>query len=187
MARADLEGAKALYPSCAMGVEEWITFFNSAGGLTAMGKILYDIYDEVRSEEERSAGVRRIGRRPGRASVPLDEVMQVVLPVEFTNDPLPKALAGLMKGKSQGQFAYRVPMSQAHLSRILNGKWDPPMSLIERIAEAAGVKPWYFAEWRAQYIGELITEVLTDSPHLGITALRGLRTSRRKQAAHTAS
>lgn len=179
MARADLEGAKALYPSCEMGVDAWLQFFGSPPGLQAMGKILYDIYDEVMSTEERNAGMRRIGRRPGRAAVPLEEVMGIVLPQEFTNDPLPSALAQLLRGRSQRQFAYKVPCSQSHLSRILSGERVPDLDQLERIAQAAGVRPWYFPEWRAQYVSALVTEVLSDNPHISVTALKTLRESRR--------
>lgn len=179
MARADLEGAKALYPSCRMGLAEWVAFFDSPPGLQAMGKILYDIYDEVRSAEERKAGLRRIGRRPGRPAVSLDEVMSVVLPTEFTTDPLHVALAGLIGARSQRQFAYKVPISQPHLSRILSGERVPGLEQLEQIATAAGVQPWYFAEWRAKYIGELIAEAFTRAPNLSISALRTLRDRRR--------
>lgn len=162
-----------------MGVDEWVTFFNSPAGTGAMGKIVYDIYDEVKSAEERNAGLRRIGRRPGRSAVPLDEVMAVVLPTEFTNDPLPLALSRLIVGKSQRQFARRVPITQSHLCRLLSGERVPNLEQLERLAEAAGVQPWYFMEWRAQYISTLMGEVMAQSPHLSITALRVMRDGRR--------
>jgi len=177
--RADLESAKSLYPACGMGVDEWVTFFNSPAGLGAMGKILYDIYDEVRSAEERNAGLRRIGRRPGRSAVPLSEVMEVVLPQEFTNDPLTVSLARLIGHRSQRQFARKVPITQSHLCRVLSGERQPNLTQLERIAEAAGVRPWYFPEWRAQYISALLSEVLVESPHLSISALRAMRDGRR--------
>ena len=179
MVRADLEAAKRLYPACAMGVDDWVAFFNSPAGLGAMGKILYDIYDEVRSAEERNAGLRRIGRRPGRSAVPLQEVMAVVLPAEFTNDPLTVSLIRLIGHRSQRQFAARIPVTQSHLCRILSGERHPNLEQLERIAEAAGVKPWYFPEWRALYISTLLSEVMTTSPNLSITALRAMRDGRR--------
>lgn len=179
MARADLEGAKQLYPSCDMGAAAWMQFFGTPPGLQAMGKILYDIYDEVKSTEERNAGIRRIGRRPGRVAVPLEEVMGIVLPAEFTNDPLPVALARLLKGRSQRQFAYKVPCSQSHLSRILSGERMPDLAQLELIALAAGVRPWFFPEWRAQYVTALIGEMLAENPHLSVSALKAFRDGRR--------
>ncbi len=180
MAKADLERARQLYPSCEMGMDEWMSFFGTAAGLRAMGRIIYDIYDEVVSREEREAGKRRIGRRPARDATSLAQVMAVVKPEEFSNEPLHIALRRLLRGRSQRQFAMRVPISQPHLNRLLAGPRSYNLELIESLADAAGVPPWHFAEWRALYIGGLITEVLANNPHMGITALRGLRNTRMK-------
>lgn len=180
MAKADLDRARELYPSCSMGVEEWLTFFGTSAGLRAMGRIFYDIFDEVLSREERENGTRRIGRRPAREAVSLAQVMAVVKPDEFSNEPLPDALQKLLRGRSQAQFCRKVPISQSYLSRILSG--DRPVTdldLMERLADAASVHPWHFIEWRAGYMGELVTEVMRQSPHIGITALRTLRANRR--------
>jgi transcriptional regulator with XRE-family HTH domain len=187
MAKADLERAKELYPSCHMGMEEWTNFFGTAAGLRAMGRILYDIYDELMSKEEREAGKRRIGRRPARSAVPLSVLMTVVRPEEFSNDPLPEALRKLLRGRSQRAFARKVPCSQPYLCRVLTGERPPDLEMIERLAQAAGVQPWHFPEWRAQYLGALITEVLQESPHLGITAIKGVRTTRMRVERVTAN
>lgn len=178
MAKADLERAKALYPSCAMGMEEWTGFFGTGPGLRAMGRILYDVYDELMSKEEREKGVRRIGRRPARSAVSLSELMAVVKPEEFSNEPFPVALKRLLRGRSQRVFARKVPIDQSYLSRLIAGERPPDLELLENIATAASVPPWHFPEWRAMYLGQLITEVLVESPHLGITAIKGVRTTR---------
>lgn len=180
MAKADLERARSLYPSCNMGLEEWTAFFGTAAGLRAMGRILYDIYDEVVSREERENGKRRIGRRPAREATTLAGVMAVVKPEEFSNDPLPIALKKLLRGRSQRQFARKVPVSQPYLNRLLLGQHSRyDLELLEALADAAEVPPWHFPEWRALYISGLVQEVLLTQPHLGITALRGLRNSRK--------
>jgi len=182
VAKADLSKAKELYPSCNMGVDEWATFFGTPPGLQAMGRVIYDIYDELLSVEERNAGVRRIGRRPARPAVPLSEVFDMLFPQEWTNEPFPQALSRLLSGRSHRQFAGKVPMSPSHLSRVLSGEREVNLEMIENIARALGVNPWFFSEWRAQYLGQLITEVLTESPHLGITILKGLRRERGKSS-----
>lgn len=183
MAKADLERARELYPSCGMGMDEWMTFFGTAAGLRAMGRIIYDIYDEVISREERENGKRRIGRRPARDATTLARVMAVVKPEEFSNEPLPVALRQLLRGRSQRQFARTVPISQPYLNRLLAGHHKYDLDLLEALAVAANVPPWHFLEWRAMYIGELITTVLAENPHMGITALRALRNTRRESDA----
>jgi hypothetical protein len=184
VAKADLERAKALYPSCSMAMDEWMTFFATSAGLRAMGRIIYDVYDEVISREERENGKRRIGRRPAREATSLAKVMAVVRPEEFTNEPLPIALKALMRGRSERAFARKVPISQSHLNRLLTASsYSPdayPMELLESLAEAGSVHPWHFPEWRAQFIGQLVTETLKENPALGITALRALRNGRRE-------
>jgi transcriptional regulator with XRE-family HTH domain len=180
VAKADLEKARELYPSCSMGMDEWMTFFGTAAGLRAMGRIIYDVYDEVVSREERENGKRRIGRRPAREATTLANVMAIVKPEEFSNDPLPIALKKLMRGRSTRQFCRKVPISQSYLTRLLHGEHKYSLELLENLAEAGGVNPWHFPEWRAMYISELIQVTLTDNPHMGITALRALRNVRRE-------
>lgn len=180
MAKADLERAKELFPSCAMDMGDWLTFFGTAPGLRAMGRILYDVFDEVLSREERDAGQRRIGRRPARSAVSLAQVMAVVRPDEFTNDPFPIALKKLLRGRSQRAFARKVPIHQSYLSRLLAGEREPDLELMEALAHAASVGPWHFPEWRAQYVAALITEVMIEQPHLGIGALKVVRVSRER-------
>jgi transcriptional regulator with XRE-family HTH domain len=160
-------------------MEDWRHFFGTAAGLRAMGRIIYDVYDEVVSREEREAGKRRIGRRPAREATSLAKVMAIVKPEEFSNEPLPVALKMLLRGRSQRTFARKVPISQPYLNRLLAGQHKYDLDLLEALATASGVPPWHFLEWRAMYIGELIATTLADNPHMGITALRALRNIRR--------
>ncbi len=178
MARIEIERAKRLYPSCEMGVAEWAAFFHTPAGLQSFGRIVYDIYDEVKSQEERNAGLRRIGRRPGRSAIPLDEIMRMIFPHEFDNRPLNEQIRPHVR--SQRQFAAKVPIAQSNLSKILNGNYDRRMSisLMERLAAACNLRPWSFPEWRAAYISALVQEVLLEAPHLGIGLIRNLRDTR---------
>ena len=55
-------------------------------------------------------------------------------------------IVDLYKSKrlTQGEIAEKIGMSKTALSSILNGKSDPQVSSIERIAEALGVSAAYF-------------------------------------------
>lgn len=178
MAKADLERAKELYPSTQMGEQEWLVFFSTPAGFAAMGQIIGDIFDEVKAEEEKEAGVKRMGRRP-RRTASLAEVYATVFPAPYTVDPFPEALIKLLNGRSQRAFAMKVPCNQSTLSRLISGEWKPDLIMLERIALAAKVAPAFFVEWRAMYVGQLITQVLTRHPNLGITHLRTVRGARR--------
>lgn len=179
MAKADLERAKSMYPSTyLMGEKEWLTFFDTPQGFAAMGAIIGDIFDEVKAEEEKEAGVKRMGRRPGR-SASLSEVYATVFPAPYSMDPFPEALTKLLNGRSQRAFAAKVPCNQSTMSRLLSGEWKPDIPMMESIAVAAKVSPAFFLEWRAMYVGQLITSTLMARPHLSITHLRTVNGSKR--------
>ena len=178
MAKANLERAKELYPSTyTMGEREWVKFFDTPQGFAAMGAIIGDIFDEVKAEEEKEAGVKRMGRRPGR-SASLAEVYATVFPAAYSMDPFPTALVKLLNGRSQRAFAAKIPCNQSTLSRLLSGEWKPDLSMMESIAAAAKVAPSFFMEWRAMYVGQVITETLLNRPNLSITHLRQVNGSR---------
>src|SRR3954471_14766008 len=179
MAKADLARAKALYPSTTqMGFEEWVSFFDTPEGFKALGRILYDIYDEVLTQAERDRGVRQMGRRPVREGVSLEDVFDVVFPQPFTNDPFVESLPKLLAGRSQRAFCQRVPCNQATLSRLMTGRLTPDRLMLERIAEAARVSPSYFVEWRALYLGDMITSVMLQRPNVSVGSLQRLQKMR---------
>lgn len=182
MAKADFEKAKEQFPSTQIGTPEWKKFFDSSEGFAAMGKMIGDIYDEVLAQEEREAGIRSLGRRPGRKAVSLDDVFNKVFGRPYSMDAFPTALGELLQGRSQRQFAAKIPCNQSTLSRLASGATAPDMLMMERIALAAKVPPFYFKEWRAQYLSRLVEDVLLQKPHLGITAYRQIH-KRKAQSA----
>lgn len=177
MAKADLERARELYPSTRMDEREWLEVFSRNEDI--MWAIVGDIYSAVKDEEARDAGVRRVGRRPARSSTSLEDVWSTVFPKQYTMDPFPEALGKLMGERSIRAFALKIPCHYSTLSRLRAGLVAPDMAMLESIAAAAKVSPSYFVEWRAMYVGALITRVLTEQPNMGITALRVIRTGRR--------
>jgi transcriptional regulator with XRE-family HTH domain len=78
----------------------------------------------------------------------------------------------LIGARSQMQFARRVPISQPTLSRLLAGHVEPDLAMLEQIAGAAKVPPYFFVEYRANFIAQMVRRVLLASPHLGITAMK---------------
>jgi hypothetical protein len=173
MAKANFEAARNQFASTAMGEEEWVGVFDSNPDI--MWAILADVYSVVKDEEEREAGKKRMGRRPTRVAGSVDELMRTVMPPQYTTEPFPAALKKLLAGRSQRQFAPRVPITQPTLSRLLKGEWEPDLAMLERIAAAAKVPPFYFVEYRAQMIAAVVTRILIDQPNLGITAYKRMR------------
>lgn len=181
MARADYPKAKAQFPSI-FGTDDegWLHFFQSPHGFQVLGKFLGDAYTTAKDEEDRQAGVRRAGsgrRAPRRAS--LDEVLQTVFPDRFSMDPFPVAMEKLLAGRSQRMFAMKAGVHQTTLSRLMRGQYSPEIDILESIAKAAKIHPSYFLEWRALYIGEVLTKVFVKNPNLSVAALRELTAGRK--------
>lgn len=173
--KADWDRAKGLYPSAGYGVDEWVAFFDTPSGFAAMARLMGDIYNAVKDEEEREEGVRRQGRRPRRSEVPLAEVYATIFPYRYSMDPFPEAMRKLLGGRSLRAFAPRVPVAHTTLHRLLTAEMAPDLVMLERIARAAKVPAGYFVEWRAMYLGQLVQQVLTERPNLGVKALREAR------------
>jgi hypothetical protein len=169
--RADWERARARVPY--VEDEDWQA--KLAENPEALYRIIADSYDLVLRDREVEAGTQRSGRRPRPSRVPIDEVIAAVLPPRYSNDPFPVALHALLRGRSQRSFSLLVPCNQATLSRLLSGQLTPDLVMLERVAEAAGVGPWFFREWRAGYVAALVREVLTDNPSMSVAALRALQ------------
>lgn len=137
-------------------------------------QIVADVYDIAKTEEERDSGLVRIGRRPAREEVPLEEVLLKLLPNPYGDLPFPEALRVLMKGRSQREFAQRVPCDQSTLSRLLSGKLKPDRRLLEGLARAGGQGPWYFVEWRALFVADLVAYCFMQRPHQSAQIIRRL-------------
>lgn len=181
MPKADLKKAATEYPSTQMGEAAWINVFDDRPDI--MWRILGDIYDVVKAEEDKRLGRRAMGRRPGRTGVTLTELYDVVFREPYSNDPFNMALNKLMTGKSLREIARLVPCDKGYLSRVLNGKVPLTLILMERIAVAVDIHPSYFLEWRAKYLSGLVENVLTRRPHLAIGHMERVREGRRREAA----
>lgn len=176
MAKADFARAKEMYPSTGMDEAQWLTVFDANPDI--MWAIIGDIYDVVKAEQERDAGVHKLGRRPQRSSSSLEEVYATVFPAQYTMDPFGEALHKLLAGRSIRAFAMKVPIDQSHLGRLMSGERALDLTVLERVASAAKVPPAYFVEWRALYVGQLVTRVLSERPNLSIKAVKAVRHGR---------
>lgn len=176
MAKADYANARARYPSVTMGEPEWVEVFNRNEDV--MWAIIGDIYDAVKTEEEKDAGIRRMGRRPARHSNSMAEVYATVFPNHYSMDPFSVAFTKLLDGRSQRQFAAKIPCNQGTISRLLSGQIDPDLVMLERVAAAAKVSPFFFVEFRAKWVARLVEEQLLNAPNMGVAAVKRVRAGR---------
>lgn len=135
---------------------------------------LWGLVADVVKAAKASEGERRTGRRPAVSVGSLDELYEVLFPTQYSVKPFCDTFAHLLGQRSQRAFAVRVGFNQATVSRLLTGKTQPSPQIIERISVAFGVKPTYFAEYRALKLGQVVTDVLLAHPDLSADAVRRL-------------
>lgn len=172
--KADYGHARTLFPRCAeITSEEWLRFLESEAGLTVIAKLLGDAFQVVRDDEERMTGTRKPGRRPPRYAS-LEEVISTVFPQRASMESFSVALEKLMRGRSLRGFLTGSDVSSSMLHYVLKGKRPLTMPIIERIAEQAKVSPGYFVEYRAMFLGELVTVLLSERPRESINYYENL-------------
>lgn len=74
----------------------------------------------------------------------------------FDDRPLAEAVRALLveEEMTQVELAESIGLSQSELSRILNGRRAAPLEFIETVAQALGVRPEFFLEYRLAMLGE---------------------------------
>lgn len=168
--------ARLLFPSTEYEQRPWAEHLT--GQPEVLTKLLGDVYRTFKAEQQRArtqpdparhAG----GRRRSYVDGNLDELWAIITP-RYSLLPFPQATRELMDGTSVRQFAARVPMDHRELSRLLRGQTKPSRYWMEAIAKAADVHPAYFLEWRVSTVVGILESVLTERPHLSISALQAL-------------
>lgn len=135
---------------------------------------LWGLIADVVKAAKAGQGARKTGRRPAVSVGSLDELYEVLFPPSYSIKPFCDTFAHLLGDRSQRAFAGRVGFNQATVSRLLAGKTQPSPQTMERVAKALGVRPTYFAEYRALKLGEVVTDVLLAHPDLSADSLRRL-------------
>lgn len=159
-----------------VGVDQdatWEAFL--VGNPQALWGLVADVVKAVKAAE----GEKRTGRRPAVAVGSLDELYKIIFPKRFDTGPFCIAFARALGSRSQRDFAEKIGVNQATVSRLVSGKTLPTTDHMERIAYALRVPPTYFAEYRAMKLGALVTSVLLANPELSVDPLRqmsGVRT-----------
>ena len=166
---ADWERAKTRYPSTtSMNEQDWLSFFD--GRPDVLWGILGDVAKVVTATE---AEKKRSGRRPGVTGMSLDDLDKLIRP-RYCMEPFPAALRELIGKKSLRSFAAKVPCNHMTLIRLQRGEIPYTLPLLEAIAAAGKVHPAFFCEYRAMFVADLISQVLSERPNLSIRAVKQL-------------
>lgn len=139
-------------------------------------QVLGDVFRVYKSEERKRNGTANPqgGRRKSQIDGSLEELWQIISP-RYADRPFREAAKDLIGTRSIRAFATKAGMTHVDLARKLRDDRYPPTRFdMERIANAGGVHPAYFVEWRTSVLQDLIARVFTASPHLSITLLKAL-------------
>lgn len=169
---ADWDRAKELYPSVKNGVEEWMDFFDRRPDV--LHSILGDIYVVTKYDDrKRETGKRLDGRRTMPKDANLDELWDMITP-QVSMEPFPAAFKALQGDRSLRAMAIRVGMDHRELSRLLNGKQDLHIAVLEQIASKCRVSPAYFVEWRIKYSLAVLDQIMRKHPNLSVSLAKRL-------------
>jgi DNA-binding phage protein len=129
------------------------------------GRIIGDILKLQRAEED--------PHRRGRRAVPNVSREQLWALFEaYSTEPFFPTLEKLSEGKTMGQVAIKVGLSKMTLYRYRRGEAGPGMEILEQVAKAYNKSPFYFLEYRAMFIGQLIEDALINNPQRSISLLK---------------
>lgn len=142
-------------------------------------KVLWGLIADVVKAVKAAEGERRTGRRPAATVGSLDELYELLFPATYMINDFPSALSMALGERSQRDLAREAHISQAVICRLATGQKKPSVRDMEMLAAALNVRPTYFREYRAARIGQLVTQILTEYPHMSADAIRNLEVARR--------
>lgn len=160
--------SKQNYASQAQRLDRWQEVLTREPDL--MVGLIQDVLKIVQSQGDSE----RVGRRPAAQAMHYEDMWSELFPERYSSKPASESLRDLMAPLTQGQFAMKVPCSQAALSWILSGKRQPSIEMLEALARAGNVTPAFFREWRAWRISSLVTAALVDSPDMTTAIAKSL-------------
>ncbi len=177
---ADWDKAKELYPSVKNGVEEWVNFFDRRPDV--LHSILGDIYVVTKYDDrKRETGKRLDGRRTMPKDANLAELWDMITP-KISMEPFAPAFKALQGDRSLRAMAIKVEMDHRELSRLLRGKQDLHIAVLEQIATKLRVSPAYFLEWRIQFSTQVLAEIMRQRPNLSVSLAKRLSGARPERA-----
>lgn len=174
VAGANWTEARMLCPAGEYTSEDWHRHYEEHPDVLL--QVLGDVFRVYKSEERKRNGTANPqgGRRKSQIDGSLEELWQIISP-RYADRPFREAAKDLIGTRSIRAFAAKAGMTHVDLARKLRDDRYPPTRFdMERIANAGGVHPAYFVEWRTSVLQDLIARVFTASPHLSITLLKAL-------------
>jgi hypothetical protein len=117
------------------------------------------------------------GRSGPRPAPDYDEGLKTLRRItgeDYSTLPFHEAFQVLARGYSTRHLARKARISDMAVRRYLQGTREPGMEVMARIAEGFGKQPWYFAEYRLNFVMISIGHKLATSPEATIPLYRKL-------------
>lgn len=149
----------------------WVAVFS------ARPDVMQDVLTDVIKQAHAQPG--RTGQRPMPKEEEVD-FQSLMYGGEFTDSPLPKALAKLVKRK-RGKISERtflaetfqpVGLSRSQYQRIVAGEYEPNVHEIRTIATALGKPATYFVEYRKAMAMAAFLNLINERPGIATQLYR---------------
>lgn len=107
----------------------------------------------------------KVGQRPTPREETVPDIIHLVR-MEQNNDPLEIELPRIMKvrGLSERKLQERLSISRRTLQRLIEGDYDPPLSVLEELSDALSVSPSHWVEYRAKIVLAAVVTVFLQQP-----------------------
>jgi hypothetical protein len=93
---------------------------------------------------------------------------------DYSSLPFHEAFAVLARGYSMRHLGRKTSLSSSAIQRYLQGDRQPGMDEMARIAKVFGKQPWYFAEYRLNFIMASIGSKLEAAPDATVVLYKKL-------------
>lgn len=117
----------------------------------------------------------RSGPRPVLDRSAAERRLKQFMRVDYSELWFQEAFTVLCGNRSHRHLATKLKMDRNLIQRLLSGKKQPTIQIMEQIAEAFGKDPSYFVEYRMAYILGALSAKMDQAPEMSIDLYNKLR------------
>lgn len=154
---------------------EWEQAFQD---IELFGRIIRDLLKTDLSEPGRS------GPRPSLDRKAAEVRLRQMRGQDFTELPFPQALRVLANGRSHRHLASKVGLDRNMVQKLLAGKREPDIPIMEQVAKSFGKDPSYFLEYRVAYVLGALGAQMAKAPEMTVDLFYRLSRDGRSRRSH---
>lgn len=139
---------------------DWYEVFRQDPAI--LGKIVNDI---IKLDQARSG---KPGKRPSLEEADAQDKLRKLQDEDYSEYEFQQAFKALVGKRSIRMLARKLDLEKSYVHRLLQGKIDPPVAVLEQIARAFNKHPSYFLEYRINYVLAMLNHQLVRAPESSI-------------------